>query len=424
VNIVRTVADLRRAVAATRADGRRIALVPTMGALHEGHLSLVDLAAREGHAVVMTLFVNPAQFAAGEDLAGYPRDDERDAALAAGRGVTLLFVPGAEEVYPPGFATAVTVGGPSRGLEGAARPEHFGGVATVVTKLLLAARPDRAVFGQKDAQQVAVVRRLMRDLHLDDVELVVGPTVREPDGLAMSSRNAYLGPEDRAAAAALHHGLSAAAELAASGERDASLVEAAARAVIEAEPRCALEYAAAVDPDTFAPLRTLDRPALLAVAARVGPARLIDNIPLPTPTRRADVTPLSRTMLKSKIHRATVTDANLNYVGSITVDGELLEAADIRPYEQVEVLSISTGARFTTYAIEGPAGAGDICLNGAAARLAQPGDLVIVLSYAPFDEAELDGYEPLVVHVDAQNRRVEVPPASALDGVPASWERS
>ncbi|HEX2502659.1 MAG TPA: pantoate--beta-alanine ligase [Miltoncostaeaceae bacterium] len=424
MNIVRTVADLRRAVAATRADGRRIALVPTMGALHEGHLSLVDLAAREGHAVVMTLFVNPAQFAAGEDLAGYPRDDERDAALAAGRGVTLLFVPGAEEVYPPGFATAVTVGGPSRGLEGAARPEHFGGVATVVTKLLLAARPDRAVFGQKDAQQVAVVRRLMRDLHLDDVELVVGPTVRELDGLAMSSRNAYLGPEDRAAAAALHHGLSAAAELAASGERDASLVEAAARAVIEAEPRCSLEYAAAVDPDTFAPLRTLDRPALLAVAARVGPARLIDNIPLPTPTRRADVTPLSRTMLKSKIHRATVTDANLNYVGSITVDGELLEAADIRPYEQVEVLSISTGARFTTYAIEGPAGAGDICLNGAAARLAQPGDLVIVLSYAPFDEAELDGYEPLVVHVDAQNRRVEVPPASALDGVPASWERS
>ncbi len=248
MNIVRTVADLRRAVAALRVDGRRIALVPTMGALHEGHLSLVDLAARDGHAVVMTLFVNPAQFAAGEDLAGYPRDDERDAALAAGRGVTLLFVPGAEEVYPPGFATAVTVGGPSRGLEGAARPEHFGGVATVVTKLLLAARPDRAVFGQKDAQQVAVVRRLMRDLHLDDVELVVGPTVREPDGLAMSSRNAYLGPEDRAAAAALHRGLSAAAELAASGERDASLVEAAARAVIEAEPRCALEYAAAVNP--------------------------------------------------------------------------------------------------------------------------------------------------------------------------------
>jgi pantoate--beta-alanine ligase len=424
VNIVRTVADLRRAVAALRAGGRRVALVPTMGALHEGHLSLVDLAARDGHAVVMTLFVNAAQFAAGEDLAGYPRDEARDAALAAERGVDVLFAPGSDEVYPPGFATRVTVDGPSRGLEGAARPEHFGGVATVVVKLLLAARPDRAVFGQKDGQQVAVVRRLMTDLHLDDVELVVGPTVREPDGLAMSSRNAYLGPEDRAAAAALYRGLSAAAALAASGERDAAALEAAARAVVDAEPRCALEYAAVVDPEGFAAVETLDRPAILAVAARVGPARLIDNIPLPTPTRRADVTPLSRTMLKSKIHRATVTDADLNYVGSVTVDSELLEAADIRPYEQVEVLSISTGARFTTYAIAGPAGGGDICLNGAAARLAQPGDLVIVLTYAPFDEATLDGYEPLVVHVDAQNRRVDVPPATAFDGVPAAWERS
>ena len=411
-------------MAALRGEGRRVALVPTMGALHEGHLSLVDLAARDGHAVVMTLFVNAAQFGAGEDLTAYPRDEARDAALAAERGVDVLFAPGPEEVYPPGFATSVAVGGPSRGLEGAARPEHFGGVATVVAKLLLAARPDRAVFGQKDAQQVAVVRRLMADLHLDDVELAVGPTVREPDGLAMSSRNAYLGPADRAAAAALYRGLAAAAELAASGERDAAAVEAVARAVVDAEPRCALEYAAAVDPDGFVPLQTLDRPAVLAVAARVGPARLIDNIPLPTPTRRADVTPLSRTMLKSKIHRATVTDADLNYVGSITVDRELLDAADIRPYEQVEVLSISTGARFTTYAIAGPAGGGDVCLNGAAARLAQPGDLVIVLTYAPFDEAVLDGYEPLVVHVDARNRRVDVPPATAFEGVPASWERS
>jgi pantoate--beta-alanine ligase len=424
VNIVRTVAELRSAVAGLRAGGRRVALVPTMGALHEGHLSLVDLAARDGHAVVLTLFVNPTQFDAGEDLGSYPRDEGRDAALAAERGVEVLFAPGPEEVYPAGFATRVSVGGPSRGLEGDARPEHFGGVATVVTKLLLAARPDRAVFGQKDAQQVAVVRRLMRDLHLDDVDLVVGPTVRERDGLAMSSRNAYLGTEDRAAAAALHRGLSAAAALAAAGERDAVAVAAAARAVIDAEPRCALEYGVVVDPESFAPVETLDRPAVLAVAARVGPARLIDNIPLPTPIRRADVTPLSRTMLKSKIHRATVTDADMNYVGSITVDSELLEAADIRPYEQVEVLSISTGARFTTYAIEGPAGGGDICLNGAAARLAQPGDVVIVLSYAPFDEAELEGYEPIVVHVDGRNRRVAMPPAAVIEGVPATWEGS
>jgi pantoate--beta-alanine ligase len=295
VNIVRTVGDLRRAVAALRADGRPVAVVPTMGALHAGHLSLLDVAGRDGHAVVMTLFVNPTQFGEGEDLSRYPRDEARDVALAAERGAALVFAPGHDEVYPAGFATTVTVAGPSRGLEGAARPGHFDGVATVVAKLLLALRPDRAVFGQKDAQQVAVVRRMLRDLHLDDVELVVGPTVREPDGLAMSSRNAYLGPEDRAAAAALHRGLSAAAARVAVGERDAAAAEAAARAVIGAEPRVALEYVRAVDPETFAPLTTLEGPALLAVAARVGPARLIDNVPLlPVAPGRADGTPSTR----------------------------------------------------------------------------------------------------------------------------------
>ena len=321
-------------------------------------------------------------------------------------------------MYPEGHGTTITVSGPSAGLEGAARPEHFDGVATIVAKLLLAVRPDRAVFGRKDAQQVAVVRRLMADLHLDDIELVVAPIFREPDGLAMSSRNAYLGPEDREAATALSRGLRAAEALVQEGERDAARVAAAARAVIEAEPRCALEYAAVVHPDTFVPLDTLEGPALLAVAARVGPARLIDNVLLPTRPRRAANVPLrTRTMMKSKIHRATVTDADLNYVGSITVDTDLLEAADILPYEQVVVLNINTGARFETYAIEGPAGRGDICLNGAAARLAQPGDLVIVLTYAQYDAADLEGFEPIVVHVDSQNTQVDVSPA--LEGVPA-----
>jgi pantoate--beta-alanine ligase len=413
-------ADLRREVEALRGEGRRIAVVPTMGAFHDGHLDLMDRAGADDHAVVVTLFVNPTQFGAAEDLSRYPRQEARDVELAAEHGVRVVFAPGADEMYPPGFGTAITVSGPSAGLEGAARPEHFGGVATVVAKLLIAVRPDRAVFGQKDAQQVAVVRRLMADLHLDDIELVVAPTMREPDGLAMSSRNAYLEPADRAAAAALHRGLRAAHALAEGGERDAARIAATARAVVDAERRCALEYVAVVDPDTFAPIERTEGPALLAIAARVGPARLIDNIPLPTHSRRADVPPRTRTMMKSKIHRATVTDADLNYVGSITVDRELLEAADILPYEQVVVLNISTGGRFETYAIEGPAGRGDICLNGAAARLAQPGDLVIVLTYAQYDASELDGFAPIVVHVDSANRQVDVSPA--FEGVPAMWE--
>ena len=418
--VVRTVDELRRQVAVLRRTGRRIAVVPTMGAFHDGHLALMRRAAEDGHAVVVTLFVNPTQFAPTEDLSRYPRDEARDLALAAEQGVAVVFAPTGDEIYPPGFGTAITVAGPSGGLEGATRPEHFAGVATVVAKLLLAVRPDLAVFGQKDAQQVAVVRRLMVDLHLDDIELAIGPTVREEDGLAMSSRNAYLGPEDRAAAAALHRALEAAEAQALAGERDCARLEAAARAVIDAEPRCALDYAIVVDRDTFAPLTTLEGDALLAIAVRVGPVRLIDNAPLPTQSRRADVPPRTRTMLKSKIHRATVTDANLNYVGSITVDSDLLVAADIRPHEQVFVLNINTGARFETYAIEGPAGAGDVCLNGAAARLAQPGDLVIVLTYAQFDEAGLEGFEPTVVHVDAANLQVD---GLALDGVPVDWQQ-
>ena len=274
--------DLRDAVGAIRVAGRPVAVVPTMGAFHEGHLELMRIAGRDGHAIVVTLFVNPAQFAPTEDLSRYPRDEDRDLALAAGAGAELVFAPGVEEVYPEGFGTAITVAGPSAGLEGAARPEHFGGVATVVAKLLLAVRPDRAVFGRKDAQQVAVVRRLMTDLHLDDIELVVGPIVREEDGLAMSSRNAYLGAEDRAAAVALSRALGVARARAADGERDPERIAGAAREVIAAEPRCALEYAAVVHPDTFEPLSRLEGPALLCIAARVGPARLIDNVPLPS----------------------------------------------------------------------------------------------------------------------------------------------
>lgn len=417
--VVRTVPELRSAVAALRARGRQVTLVPTMGAFHQGHLSLMRAAAQGGSAVVVSLFVNPAQFAPAEDLAAYPRDENRDLALAAGAGADLVWIPDVSVIYPTDFATDITIGGPAEVLEGAIRPHHFAGVATVVAKLLTAVRPNRVVFGQKDAQQVAVIRRLMTDLHLDDIEMIVAPIIREGDGLAMSSRNAYLGPDDRAAAVVLSRALASACALADEGETDSGRIEEAATAVLSSEARCTPEYATVVHPATFAHLDRLEAPALLCVAATVGPARLIDNRELPVPTTRRTAVPRARMMLKSKIHRATVTDANLNYVGSITVDRELLDLADIREYEKVCVLNINTGTRFETYAINGPRGRGDICLNGAAARLAHPGDLVIILTYAEFDEAELTGgYEPTVVHLNARNEVTEM----VEDMVPVMWE--
>lgn len=281
---VTTVAELREVCDAARAHGRTVGFVPTMGYFHDGHRSLMRAARAENDLVVVSLFVNPTQFAPTEDLAAYPRDEARDVALAGAEGAELVFAPHVAEIYPDGFATTVTVGGPALTLEGAARPHHFAGVATVVAKLLVAVRPDRAVFGQKDAQQVAVIRRLVRDLHLDDIDLAIGPIVREPDGLAMSSRNAYLGPDDRAAAIVLRRSLDAALAAVEGGERDPRAVERIARGVLTAEARCAPEYASVVDPDTFCPASDLQGSALLCVAARVGPARLIDNQYL-SPTR-------------------------------------------------------------------------------------------------------------------------------------------
>jgi pantoate--beta-alanine ligase len=273
---VRSVADLRAALAGPRREGRTIGLVPTMGALHQGHLSLVRRARADTDVVVVSLFVNPAQFAPTEDLAAYPRDEARDAELAEKAGADLLFAPPVDEVYPPGFATTVRVGGVAEPLEGAQRgASHFDGVATVVTKLLNMAGPGVAYFGQKDAQQAAVVRRVVRDLDLP-VRIEVCPTVREPDGLAMSSRNAYLTADERARAVALKHALDAARAAVEQGERDAAAVASAAAApmrALDVEP----EYLALVDPESFLPVDSIDRDVLVAVAARVGKARLIDN---------------------------------------------------------------------------------------------------------------------------------------------------
>jgi pantoate--beta-alanine ligase len=272
---IRTIAALRDHLRLERSADRTIGLVPTMGAFHAGHASLMERARRETDVVVVSLFVNPAQFGPGEDLAAYPRDEQRDAGFAEAAGVDVLFAPPVEEVYPASFQTTVTVGELAEPLEGARRPGHFDGVATVVVKLLNMVQPDVAFFGQKDAQQALVVRRVVGDLDIP-TRIEVCPTVREPDGLAMSSRNAYLAPAERQRAVALRRALDAAEQAVAAGERDAGAVATAAHAAMEpygVEP----EYLALVSSDSLRPVDRIDGQILVALAARVGPARLIDN---------------------------------------------------------------------------------------------------------------------------------------------------
>jgi pantoate--beta-alanine ligase len=276
VNTVRTVADVRDALREARRAERVIGLVPTMGALHDGHLSLVRHARATCEVVVVSLFVNPAQFDDAGDLAAYPRDEQRDAALAADAGADLLFAPAPDEVYPPGFATTVHVDGLTDTLEGVQRGVgHFDGVTTVVTKLLNMVGPDVAFFGQKDAQQALVIHRLVRDLDLP-VRIEICPTVREHDGLALSSRNAHLSGADRERALALHDALRAAEASLRAGQREAQALRAAALAAMRdrgVEP----EYLELVRADDLQPIAHVEGEALLAVAARVGSTRLIDN---------------------------------------------------------------------------------------------------------------------------------------------------
>ena len=285
MRLARTKQELREALAAPRREGRTIGLVPTMGSLHDGHLSLLAAARGRCDLVVMSLFVNPAQFSPGEDLASYPRDEDRDLALADGAGVDLVYAPDAGEVYPPGFATSVEVGGALTdvlcGDPGARGPGHFRGVTTVVAKLFNTVGPDLAFFGQKDAQQAIAIRRMARDLDFP-AEIVIVPTVRERDGLALSSRNAYLSAAERERATALSRALHA-AEAEAMGGGDVELALEAARAELEAagiEP----EYLEARDAEDLSPAETFNgRPVLVAVAARIGRARLIDNVVVGSP---------------------------------------------------------------------------------------------------------------------------------------------
>ncbi len=285
MEVTRTVAGVRVACHAARAEGKVVGFVPTMGAFHDGHRSLMRRARAERDFAVVSIFVNPTQFGDPHDFATYPHDEEHDLGVAERLGVDVAFVPSTEEMYPPGEAgsqIAVDPGELGERLEGASRPGHLRGVATVVAKLLHAVGPCSAYFGEKDAQQLAIVRRMAGDL-LFPVQIVACPTVREPDGLAMSSRNRRLTPEQRAAAGCLFLALVEAAELARAGERDAPTLVAVMAREIGATREARLDYAAVVDEESFSEVRTIERPARSLVAAWFGDVRLIDNLLLPTP---------------------------------------------------------------------------------------------------------------------------------------------
>ncbi len=272
-----TVEWMKQAARRARAEGRVVGFVPTMGALHEGHLSLVRAAQQQCSPVVVSVFVNPKQFGPNEDLQKYPRQMERDTALLESYRVDCLFAPPPGEIYPHGFRTYVEVKDLSERLEGRSRPGHFRGVATVVLKLLEIVQPHFAYFGRKDAQQARVIRQMVRDLNLD-TEIVVCPIVREPDGLAMSSRNAYLKPDERRAATVLFRALGAARQQIVAGERDAVRLVAAMRKLIDAEPLTTADYVEIVDADTFEPVSRLRRGCLVLLAVFIGATRLIDNM--------------------------------------------------------------------------------------------------------------------------------------------------
>jgi pantoate--beta-alanine ligase len=277
MRICNTIEDMRAACRSARSGGKRLGFVPTMGALHDGHVSLVRTARASCDVVAASIFVNPTQFGPNEDLAKYPRTFEGDRELLEKEGVELLFAPSVEEMYPAGAVTWVTVEGLSDKLDGRSRPGHFRGVTTVVAKLFHIVEPDAAFFGQKDAAQVAIVRRMVRDLNFP-VEIVACPIVREPDGLAMSSRNAYLDPQQRKQALALHRALMRVKKSWEAGERAAGILSAAGREEVAGEKSVRLDYLEIVDPDSLVPVEVVVDGALVAVAAFVGPTRLIDNI--------------------------------------------------------------------------------------------------------------------------------------------------
>jgi len=281
---IRTVSWMKESSRIARAENKIVGLVPTMGALHAGHMSLVDRAKRECTQVVTSIFVNPTQFGPKEDLAKYPRTFDSDAQKLDAAGVAAIFAPQPADIYPPNFRTYVNVEGLSDRLEGRSRPGHFKGVATVVLKLFEIVQPAYAYFGRKDAQQVRVISQMVRDLNLD-VEIVICPIVREPDGLALSSRNVYLNPDERKSALVLNRALTAARDELAFGTRDALSIQSTIQKIFAAEPQAQLDYAEIVDADTFDPITRISKPTYILLAAKIGKTRLIDNLYVePSPT--------------------------------------------------------------------------------------------------------------------------------------------
>ncbi|MDF1535652.1 MAG: pantoate--beta-alanine ligase [bacterium] len=276
MKIITTISQMLAHSSRLRDEGDRIGFVPTMGYLHEGHLSLMRRARNDNHALVVSIFVNPTQFGPNEDYDAYPRDLEEDTSMLREVGCDVLFTPTVEEMYPDGSATTVSVAALTDNLCGASRPGHFDGVTTVVNKLFNITRPHRAYFGLKDYQQYLVIRRMAADLDMD-VEVIGLPTVREPDGLAMSSRNAYLSARERESALALSRSLEIAREMVAEGIMDPSVIKKKVIEMIDEQPLLTIDYVNVVDAETLAPIDAIDKPALLAMAVRVGPARLIDN---------------------------------------------------------------------------------------------------------------------------------------------------
>ena len=364
--IATTCSEVRAQVAAWKEEGLTVGLVPTMGYLHEGHASLVEEAVRQCDRVVVSDFVNPTQFGPNEDLEAYPRDFRRDCAILEAHGCHLVFHPTVEEMYPPDAATYVEMlSEMPKQLCGKTRPIHFRGVCTVVAKLFNIVTPDKAFFGQKDAQQLAILRRMVRDLSYG-ITLVGCPIVREPDGLAKSSRNTYLSKEERRAALVLSQAVALGEDLVASGETDARSIVTAMTDHIAAEPLARVDYVSAVDGETMEPVDQIREGVLVALAVYIGKTR-------------------------------------------ITVDQALLEAAGILEYEKVQIVDIDNGSRFETYTIAGERGSGMICLNGAAARCVSVGDKIIIMSYAHMTPEEIArGYHPNVVFVDEENQVARV----------------